>query len=106
MYTCYHLGSALELWQSLHHGFTIVVGGLHDYAYAEEGIFAAAVEADNGGLQARAVQLLGFAFGAQEEGSSVQLVEVQGVGQFQRLLLEVVVDLILVVVDGDLAWRS
>jgi hypothetical protein len=48
---------------------------------------------------------LGFTFGTHEERGGIQLVQVQGIGQLQRLLLEVVVDLILVVVDGDLAWR-
>jgi hypothetical protein len=39
-----------------------------------------------------------------EEGCGVQLVQIQGVGQLERLLLEIVVDLILVVVNRDLAW--
>jgi heterodisulfide reductase subunit B len=34
------------------------------------------VEADYGGLQLGAVQLLGFAFGTQKESCGVQLVEI------------------------------
>jgi hypothetical protein len=61
------------------------------------------VEADYGGLQLGAVELLGFALGTQEEGGGVQFVEIQGIGQFKRLLLEVIVDLIFIVVNLDLA---
>jgi hypothetical protein len=64
------------------------------------------VEADHSRLQLRAVQLLGFAFGAQEECGRVQFIKVKGFRQLERLLLEVVVDFILVVANLDLAWRG
>jgi hypothetical protein len=104
MQTHYRMGSGLEHGLLFHHRFAIVIGSFQHDAYAEEDEFAAAVEADYGRLQLRSVQLLGFACGAHEEGCGVQLVQIQGVGQLERLLLEIVVDLILVVVNRDLAW--
>ena len=63
------------------------------------------MEADHGRLKLGPVKLLGFALGTQEESCGVQLIEVQGIGQFECLLLEVIVDLVFIVVNLDLAWR-
>jgi hypothetical protein len=64
------------------------------------------VEADHGRLQLRAVELLGLAFGTEEQGGGVQLVQVERLGQLERLLLEVIVDRVLGVANGDVAWRG
>jgi hypothetical protein len=63
------------------------------------------VEADHGRLQLRAVDLQAFALGAQKESRRVQLVEVERLGQLERVLLEVIVDLIFLVADRDGACR-
>jgi hypothetical protein len=82
-----------------------VEGGPHQDAQAQQDIFAAAVEADHGRLQLRAVQLHRLALGAHEERGRVQLVQVERLTQLERVLLKFIVDLILAVADRNRACR-
>jgi hypothetical protein len=83
---------------------SIVQGRLGQDAQAQQDVLAAAVEADDGRVQDGAVQVARLVDGAVEEGGGVQLVQIERLSQLERPLLKLIVDLKLVVVDGELAW--
>jgi hypothetical protein len=100
------LHGQLECVYALDLGVGVVQRRLHEHTQAEEDVLAAAVEADDGSLELRAVQLLRFGLCTEEERGGVQFVQIERLGQLERLLPEVIVDLVFVVSECDLAWEG